>query len=355
MLSRQETALNGLGSKARHVAMLPVWAAQLLTGAKSFMDNPIIGSPALNQRGLHTGRMSAAHRLAAFRRRQLAPLMSEADRASFDRDGYLAKPDFLTPEHFRALRQQVEDYRGPAREAIQGNAVTRRVALTSGALTRLPAVRQLLAMPQWRGPIRYAWSYDAEPFNYIQTILSHAKDGPDDPQCVLHADTFHPTVKAWLFLTDVAEDEGPFTYVQGSHRFTPQRRAWERQMSLGMADQTDRLTQRGSFRVRPDELDGIGLPQPTKLAVRANTLVVADTHGFHARAPSARPTRRVEIWASGRRNPFLPWPGLDPWSIPALGQGRIPLFWRYGDALEALGVKRNLWRQRTGISPFDDA
>ena len=32
-------------------------------------------------------------------------------------------------------------------------------------------------------------------------------------------------------------------------------------------------------------------------------------------APAREPTTRVEIWAIGRRNPFLPWTGLDPWSV----------------------------------------
>ena len=30
-------------------------------------------------------------------------------------------------------------------------------------------------------------------------------DGPPDPQVELHSDAFHPSLKAWLFLTDVAE------------------------------------------------------------------------------------------------------------------------------------------------------
>ena len=343
--SAAKTALNS--------AMLPIWAAQLLTTSKSFMDNPVIGSPVLNRRGLHTGRMSLAHRLAWSRRHRLAHLMPEADRLAFDRDGFLVKRDFLPPAQFATLRQQVETYRGGMREMVQGNAVTRRTALDRATLRQLPAVADLLAMPQWRGPIRYAGSYDAEPINYVQTILSHAKDGPDDPQCILHADTFHPTVKAWLFLTDVAEDEGPFTYVAGSHRFTPERQAWERAMSLGMAEQTDRLTRRGSFRVQPHELGALGLPQATKFAVPANTLVVADTHGFHARGPSERATRRVEIWVSGRRNPFLPWTGLDAWSVAGLGGYRMKLLWAYRDMLEARGGRPNLWRERTDITPFD--
>ena len=351
----QATLLRTFATKARASAMAPLWAAQVLTTSKSFVDNPVIGSPALNQRGLHTARMSLAHGLAQSRRRRLAHMMNDADRAAFDRDGFLVKQDFLAPDHFAALRQQVEFYRGGMREMVQGNAVTRRVALSPAALAALPAVSRLLKLPEWRGPLRYAASYNSEPINYIQTILTHAKDGPNDPQCMLHADTFHPTVKAWLFLTDVEEDEGPFTYVAGSHRFTPERREWERRMSLGMAQQSDRLTQRGSFRVQPHELDGLRLPQARKFAVPANTLVVADTHGFHARGVSVRPTRRVEIWASGRRNPFLPWTGLDVWTIAALGQRRMPMFWKYRDWMASLKGQQNLWRERKDIGPFDCA
>ena len=36
---------------------LPWWAAQLATGAKSFADNPLIGSPRLNALGMHAGRV----------------------------------------------------------------------------------------------------------------------------------------------------------------------------------------------------------------------------------------------------------------------------------------------------------
>ena len=56
----------------------------------------------------------------------------------------------------------------------------------------------------------------------------------------------------------------------------------------------------------------LGFGEPKAFAVPQNTLVVADTVGFHARGLSARPSVRVEIWAYGRRNPFLPWLGFDP-------------------------------------------
>ncbi len=338
---------------ARDAALAPYWAAQLLTGAKSFMDNPFLGSAALNARGLHARRVQLAHRLADSRRRRLAHLVSASDRAGFDRDGFVLKRDFLPEGEFARVLDQVRTHHGTVRETQQGNTVTRRLALDPATLAHLPTLREVLRGPEWRGLVRYVGSTDAEPIHYVQTILSHARSGPDDPQCDLHSDTFHPSVKAWLFLTDVPEDEGPFTYVPGSHRLTPQRLAWEHRRSLGMAEEPDRLSRRGSLRIDASELATLGLPPARRLAVPANTLVVADTYGFHARGPSARPTRRVEVWAYGRRNPFLPWTGLDPWRIEALGQRRVPLFWRGADVIERLGGKRNVWRERRGVSAFD--
>lgn len=338
---------------ARNVALAPYWAAQLLTGAKSFMDNPLLGNPGLNARGLHARRVQLAHRLAERRRAGLAHLVSAEDRTAFDRDGFVVRRDFLPPEQFAQVLAEVQGHRGTVRETRQGNAVTRRVALEPKTLRRLPALRSALRGAEWRGLLRYAGSYDAEPIFYLQTILTHALTGPDDPQCELHSDTFHPTVKAWLFLTDVAADAGPFTYVAGSHRLTPERLAWERRRSVAMVDEPDRLSRRGSLRVRADELAALGLGPARALAVPANTLVVADTYGFHARGPSAGPTQRVEVWAYGRRNPFLPWAGLDLWQVEALGQRRVPLFWFAQDVVERLTGKKGQWQARPDVSAFD--
>lgn len=322
-------------SIARHL-LWPWWIAQLATGAKSFCDNPLIGSPALNARGLHKTRLRIAHALARDRRRRLRDLIDETDRAAFERDGYVEKRNFLPPEQFAALRAQTFGYRGPVRETIQGDTSTRRMALDPRALKAIPEAARLLRNRSWRGLVRYANSFDSEPLNYIQTILSRRHDAPPDPQTHLHADTFQPTVKAWLFLTDVAEDEGPLTYVTGSHRLTPQRLEWEHRRSLIAATGLDRLSSRGSLRIHREELGALSLPEPRAFAVPANTLVVADTFGFHARGLSARPSTRVEIWAYSRRNPFLPWTGLDPFSLPGLAERRVPLMWAARDRYASL-------------------
>jgi hypothetical protein len=186
--------------------MVPLWTAQLLSGVKSFERNPVIGSRRLNEKGLHVARVSLAHRLAAARRRRLTGLAPAADREDFARDGFVIREDFMPPADFAALLDQLHAYRGMLREITEGDTVMRKIALEPAALAALPALQALLHSAEWRGLIRYVGSRDAEPVVWIQSILRHAADGPPDPQTALHADTFHPTVKAWLFLTDVAAD-----------------------------------------------------------------------------------------------------------------------------------------------------
>ncbi len=334
--------------------MAPLWAAQLLTAAKSFERNRLIGSPGLNRHGLHAARVTSAHRLAAARRHRLAALVSEADRRDFARDGFVIRPDFLPAAEFAALLGEIEGYRGTLREVAEGDTLMRKIALAPRTLGALPALGRLLRSAEWRGLIRYVGSRDVEPVVWIQSILRHACEGPPDPQTALHTDTFHPTVKAWLFLTDVAAEAGPFLYVPGSHRLTPQRLEWERRMSLVAAQADDPETRQGSFRIATAELAALGLPAPRVFAVPANTLVVADTFGFHARGPSAGRSLRAEIWAYGRRSPFVPWTGFDPWTGAALAR-RSLIGWQLGDFLERAGVKAHRWRARSGVSPLDAA
>jgi hypothetical protein len=338
--------------------LAPWWVVQLLSSAKSFRDNPILGSPRLNRLGLHRWRVRLAHAASARRRRRLAAHLSPEDLQAFERDGFVVRGPLLPDDQFQALKARLLAQPGAAREMQQGDTITRRIDVDPDTVRAVPELRALLTHPAWRGLTRYVAAYDRTPWVYVQTILSRSRPGGPDPQTQLHADTFHPTMKAWFFLTDVAEDEGPFCYVPGSHRPSAARLDWEQAVSVGARDHVDRLTSRGSFRIDESELPALGLPPPRRFAVRANTLVVADTFGFHARGPSKGATMRIEVWGYDRRNPFFPGTTDGVLSAAGLTQHRARLYWGMLDWLERWKLAINPWRPagiKTAATPVDPA
>lgn len=323
--------------KPLDILRAPLWAAELATGAKSFRNNPIIGSPALNRRGLHVKRLELAERMADARRRRLTHLVDAEDAQAYARDGFVVRRNALPDEAFAALRRAVEDNAFAAQEMWQGNAVTRFMPVTPRLCADHPEIGAFVNGGLFQGLLRYVASNDADPIVFLNTVFAEPDRGPRDPQTVFHSDTFHSTAKAWFFLQDVAEDGGPFTYVPGSHRMTPQRLEWERAKSLSAHADKNIHHALGSFRISDAELKDLGYPEPVRVAVPANTLVVADTHGFHARSVSTQPTVRLAIYGSLRRNPFLPFTGLDPFSLPGLRGRQAQLH----DAI-------NTWKARKG-------
>ncbi len=330
----------------------PWWILAILTGAKSFYDNPVLGSPRLNRAGLHVWRKRSAHAFADRRRARLARHLPAELRAAFDRDGFVVLPDVLPQADFRRLQAELLDTELESRAHRQGDTITRRVAVGPEVRRRFPALDALLDSPRWKGIMAYVASTRSAPLYYIQTIVAGVVEGLPDPQLHLHSDTFHPSLKAFLFLTDVADDGRPLTYVAGSHRLTPERARWERNKVVNI-DICDRLSQRGSLRVEIEELALLGLPQPTRFAVPANTLVAIDTSGFHARADSDHPTLRVELWAYSRRTPFLPWAGGHLLSWRPLAIRRAEWVGGLVDALAKHGLVIQHWRPAGRRRPRD--
>lgn len=304
--------------RAIDVLKTPLWVAELASGAKSFCDNPIIGSRRLNEKGLHVGRLQLAERMGDWRRKRLSGLVEHEDAESYYRDGFVVRRNALPEDQFQKLKLEVTENRFQAQEMWQGHTVTRFTPITRQMTQDLPEFGAFMNGKLFQGLLKFVGSWNADPISFIHTVFADPQRGERDPQTVFHSDTFQPTAKCWYFLEDVEDTEGPFTYVPGSHRLTPARIAWEQRQAIEVSTGERTMNSLGSFRIGEEELAELGYSAPVRLAVPANTLVVADTHGFHRRASSDHPTTRLGIYGSLRRNPFTPWAGLDPFMLPGL-------------------------------------
>jgi len=308
----------------------------------------------LNRWGLHIARKRIAAPLGRFRRRSLARLIPVEDCAALERDGFIVKPGFLDDATFQALRDEILKLKAEAREAVIGDTLTRLIPLDHVALRELPVARSVLDGPVYRNLLNFAGSFRRRPHLYVQTVFSRVCDGEPDIQSFYHSDTFHPTVKSWFFLEDVTEDATPFTYVPGSHRLNKRRLAWERRISIDAANGRDRLTAEGSLRISEETIRRLGYGPPRRFPVSANTLVVADTSGFHARGAGPGRSTRVAIWAYSRGNPFLPWPGGDLLALPLVRGRALRLYWAVSDRWKDFTKARRDWRwvgKRSPLSP----
>ena len=143
---------------------------------------------------------------------------------------------------------------------------------------------------------------------FYQKIDNRPED--NDIQKQFHMDTFFPAWKFWLFLNDVGENEGCFRYVVHSHTLHAKKLAWmERQYKRFYdGDLTfSEYSKQGSLRIGEDEIEEMyGRDSIVNVRVKANTLVIANVFGFHARGTVSQQTLRTAIHGSIRyENPFI--------------------------------------------------
>lgn len=326
------------------VINLPIWFLALFSEAKSFQCNPIIGNAFLNRLGLHVIRVKFANGCAGFRRLFLKNDLTKERKLEYQSNRFIVDSNFLDPFEFHAFKKEVFESTWLLQEMRQGNTVTRRIFLNEVSLRdKLPKLYSFIRNADLISKIRYIAGVGGEPIFSIQVVFRQL-DEVADPQTEVHADTFHSNSKAWFFLEDVGENDSPFAYVRASHRLTPERLIWEKKQSISAKNHPIIYHARGYFRATLDDLREMSLPDPEKIVVSANTLVVGDTFGFHCRSGSAKPSCRVEIYATLRRNPFLPWAGLHLFSIPYIrarsgDYSLVLLAW-----LEKVGLRKMPWR-----------
>ncbi len=341
----------------RNVVMLPWWLIQVFSQVKSFSANPILGNRALNLLGLHVARIIAAHGARRVRLLFIAPFVERKLRQAYWRDGFVLIENFLPDEDFSRINQNVRTRTGQleVRECIQGDTLTHRILLDEQARSQLPGVDALLENRQYLNLMALVGATYKRPLFYIQRIANGFADGGADPQKELHSDTFHPTMKAWFFLDDVPQENGPFTYVPGSHRLTFKRLKWEYRRSIGIHQLENSYSRRGSMRASDQDIAEMNYRPRQAISVQKNTLVVADTHGFHCRGQAQHQARRLELWAFCRTNPFNLFSGVGSRLASRIENRTAKAFWRLEDKKAAARDTRSSWHIVDGAKMFDDS
>jgi len=133
--------------------------------------------------------------------------------------------------------------------------------------------------------------------NVPRSEFWYHKHESNDPQYNFHSDTFHPTIKCWLYIEDITEEQGPFQYIPFSNLYTKTRMLWDYENS-NMNSDDDLWRKRaepngrlGSFRIHSNSSTDIELKELKRMGYEANisscapknTLVIANTFGYHKR------------------------------------------------------------------------
>jgi hypothetical protein len=115
-----------------------------------------------------------------------------------------------------------------------------------------------------------------------------------------HYDTYYNTFKGWFYLQDVTLEQGPLTYVEGSHKFSIRRIFDEWVASVRFSLCKNKKDWTYGVRSNYDYYNSIS----KKLIFKKNTFIFANTHALHRRGDATSETTRNTIHFYTRENPF---------------------------------------------------
>tara|TARA_B110000027_G_scaffold7673_1_gene6898 strand:- start:917 stop:1858 length:942 start_codon:yes stop_codon:yes gene_type:complete len=114
-----------------------------------------------------------------------------------------------------------------------------------------------------------------------------------------HMDTFHDTHKGYLYLTEVKKENGPFTYLISSCRFSFRSLYMEYKNSIKFA--LNKSTR--SFRIFDTDAN-FPKDEIKEIICKPNTFLIANTLGLHRRGNAIKGSVRDAIHFWTRENPF---------------------------------------------------
>lgn len=147
-------------------------------------------------------------------------------------------------------------------------------------------------------------------FDELKTLIFEktnfgAPEKDDDPNKLFHADVHFHSHKVLYYIEDVSKDNGPFVYCKKSHQNTFERLYFELkrgQLKDGFVSSWRIINhqQKKFFKNFYDKI----LKNKIDVTGKANTLIVANVHGFHRRGDGVEGKSRSLIRIPFRFNPL---------------------------------------------------
>jgi len=258
------------------ISKQPQRIVQAIYSNHKFLDND-----KLNKAGLHVYRSLLANNV--YRRRGF---VSNSNVENLKYNGYFMIDNFLSDKQFHKLENNFQNIKG---RFPNGKHITADVR------SFFNNNRDYLELIKQSAQIK---SFSQDTSNgFPRSEIWYHKHTKQDSQFKFHSDTFHPTIKCWLYLEDIEESQGPFEYVPQSNQYNIYRMIWDYEnsnMKVGDELWTRRIEEGGkpgSFRVFEDstiqeedeELKRLGFSRKISCVGKKNTLLVANTFGYHKR------------------------------------------------------------------------
>lgn len=259
----------------------------------------------LNKVGIQPARMLFQEIL--WRLRPTLPFKEQVFSKQLREEGCLCLPDFLSPDDFQALKKEFyaayEGANPDIRNRVAGHNLIEEIDVfekgqqkyehTRNLLLRSRRLRQLISRtartPMCLPPACILQRLSVTSYEGKSNVILHNNES-FDTETILHQDSSLPIYKAWFYIEDVGKEEGAFVFAPGSHRVSYSRLKYEYKRSLHLLDMRDKRTDRvprenlASDRYVPSQKDRehMGIRE-ISLTGAANTLVIANTRGFHRR------------------------------------------------------------------------
>lgn len=215
--------------------------------------------------------------------------------------GYAKKNNFLSQEEFLEIKKEYNQAINEIKTKIKkGSNDDRRIKIDENTKEKYPALYRLKDNLVIKNIFTGCELKSDIKINCVIERIEVFDNTIHDFNRDFHYDTFYNTFKAWLFLNDVTEKQGPLHIIPESHRFSIKRFFSEYWSSILYSlkifnEESSRADSKKKIKLNKESI---------KAEVSENTLIVANTHGLHRRGDAENGSIRESIHFWTREHPF---------------------------------------------------